>query len=199
MHFKAWRRLANSIGIDFDEKRNEELKGVGRTESLIKILSWGGIEKTKEERIQLAHQKNQWYKIYLDDLGPDNMLPGVLDFIDELIAANVKIGLGSASKNAQPILEKIGIIDRFDNIIDGTKTTKGKPDPQVFVMGAEGLDVEPQHCVVFEDAQAGIQAANRGGFYSVGVGDPETLADADANILNFNNFNFKLLKTLLNI
>jgi beta-phosphoglucomutase len=177
-HFIAWRKLANSLGFDFDKKFNETLKGVSRIDSLKAILKMGGVEKTEAEIQELAVIKNEWYVELLKDLKQEDALPGVRHLLADLKAKGYRIGLGSASKNAVPVLTYLKMMDFFEVIIDGTKTTKGKPDPQVFQMGAEALGVKPEETVVFEDAVSGVQAALNGGFTAVGCGKPEVLGHA---------------------
>lgn len=184
-HFKAWRRLANELGFDFTEHQNEQLKGVSRMESLELILQWGGVTLTDAEKQQWAARKNEWYLEYVNRMTPQEVLPGVRDFLDSLRKAGIGIALGSASKNARLILERIDMLDAFDAIIDGTHTTKSKPDPEVFLLGAQALHQNPADCVVFEDAVAGIEAAHRGGMKAVGVGSPEVLTEADVVITAF--------------
>lgn len=184
-HFIAWRRLANELGFDFTEKENEQLKGVSRMGSLDLILGWGGIELSEEEKIAWANKKNEWYREYLKDMTPDDILEGVMPFLDDLATHKIHVGLGSASKNAMTVIEQIELQDRFEVIIDGTKTTKSKPDPQVFQLGAEAMGVEPEACIVFEDAASGVEAALNGGFYAVGIGQPENLGHAHLVIPNF--------------
>jgi beta-phosphoglucomutase len=178
-HFKAWHRLAKSLGIDFTEADNEELKGVSRKESLEKILEWGNKTVSPEKFEDLMVQKNQWYLELMQNMDQNETLEGVREFLDECAQLKLKIALGSASKNAQAILERTKLTKYFDAIIDGTKTTESKPHPQVFLMGAEALDVKPENAVVFEDSIAGIQAAQKGNFKSVGVGSPAVLKGAD--------------------
>ncbi|MDQ1088894.1 MULTISPECIES: beta-phosphoglucomutase [unclassified Siphonobacter] len=184
-HYKAWRRMANELGFDFTEHQNEQLKGVSRMESLELILGWGGVTLSDEEKNKWATQKNEWYLEYIHQMTPDEILPGVKDFLESLRKADIGIGLGSASKNARLILEQIGMIDSFDVIIDGTHITKSKPDPEVFLLGAKAFNLPPADCVVFEDAVAGIEAAHRGGMKAVGVGSAEVLTEADIVISSF--------------
>ena len=184
-HYKAWRRMANELGFDFTEHQNEQLKGVSRMESLELILGWGGVTLSDEEKNKWATQKNEWYLEYIHQMTPDEILPGVKDFLESLRKADIGIGLGSASKNARLILEQIGMIHSFDVIIDGTHITKSKPDPEVFLLGAKAFNLPPADCVVFEDAVAGIEAAHRGGMKAVGVGSAEVLTEADIVISSF--------------
>ncbi|WP_295714039.1 beta-phosphoglucomutase [Mucilaginibacter sp.] len=177
-HYKAWKRLANSLGFDFTEHQNEQLKGVSRVRSLELILGWGGVTKTAAEQEVLATQKNTWYMEMVNQMKPDEILPGAREFVEICRKAGIKIALGSASKNSMTILNKIGITNLFDAVIDGNKVSKAKPDPEVFLQGAKELSVEPEECVVFEDAIAGVEAAKAGGMKVVGIGQPGVL-DAD--------------------
>ena len=184
-HFNAWRRMANELGFDFTHEENEKLKGVSRMDSLNLILSWGGVEKSESEKVALAKKKNDWYVESISEMDHREILPGVVDFLNELQENGIKIGLGSASKNAPRILDAIGLTDYFETIIDGSKTTKGKPDPQVFQLGAKDLNVEPTETIVFEDAPKGIDAALAGGFYAIGVGEDTHLGHAHYVISDF--------------
>lgn len=192
-HFQAWRRLANELGFDFTEHQNEQLKGISRMESLELILNWGGVSLTEEEKIAWATKKNQWYLDLVMQMTPNEVLPGVPDFLKSLRENGIKIALGSASKNSKLILEKIQMLDYFDAIIDGNNITKGKPDPQVFLMGAKATGVQPTECVVFEDAVAGVQAAKAGGMKAVGVGSADILTEADIVISTFEGFSVEKL------
>jgi len=174
-HYKAWKRLANSLGFDFTEHQNEQLKGVSRVRSLQLILGWGGVTKTEAEQEQLATQKNTWYMEMVNQMKPEEILPGAKEFLTTCRAVGLKTALGSASKNSMTILEKIGITDMFDAVIDGNKVSKAKPDPEVFLAGAQALGVEPEECVVFEDAIAGVEAAIAGDMKVVGIGSPDVL------------------------
>ncbi|MGB1145750.1 MAG: beta-phosphoglucomutase [Schleiferiaceae bacterium] len=174
-HFQAWRRLAQKLGGDFTEEQNEQLKGVSRVDSLNKIIEWTGATVSDEEFQSLMVEKNEWYLELVQGLGPQDALPGALNFLQTAFDQGIKIALGSASKNAPMILEKLGITPLFTAIIDGNNVVNGKPHPEVFLKGAEALGLEPSECVVFEDSIAGVQAAKTGGMSSVGIGDAETL------------------------
>ena len=174
-HFQAWRRLAQKLGGDFTEEQNEQLKGVSRVDSLKKIIEWTGATVSDEEFQTLMVEKNEWYLELVQGLGPQDALPGALNFLQTAYNQGIKIALGSASKNAPMILEKLGITPLFTAIIDGNNVVNGKPHPEVFLKGAEALGLEPSECVVFEDSIAGVQAAKTGGMSSVGIGDAETL------------------------
>ncbi|MGB0182105.1 MAG: beta-phosphoglucomutase [Schleiferiaceae bacterium] len=183
-HFQAWRRLAQKLGGDFTEEQNEQLKGVSRVDSLNKIIEWTGATVSDEEFQSLMVEKNEWYLELVQGLGPQDALPGALNFLQTAFDQGIKIALGSASKNAPMILEKLGITPLFTAIIDGNNVVNGKPHPEVFLKGAEALGLEPSECVVFEDSIAGVQAAKTGGMSSVGIGDAETLqADIHFNAL----------------
>ncbi|ARN78762.1 beta-phosphoglucomutase [Nonlabens spongiae] len=184
-HFVAWQRLAKSIGIDFNHEQNEQLKGVSRVNSLKKILAWGNATLSEEEFNSKMAQKNEEYLALVDTLTTDDILPGVHDFLLELREMGQPIALGSASKNARPILKKLGISDLFDTIVDGTNVTKAKPDPEVFTTAADQLGVAHKYCVVFEDSIAGVQAANAAGMISIGLGEQDVLHEADSVYSSF--------------
>jgi beta-phosphoglucomutase len=185
-HFKAWQRLANELGFDFSEEENEQLKGVSRVESLNLILKWGGKDiRDEEEKALLAEQKNTWYLELIQNMTPKETLKGVEKFLIDLQKRGIKIALGSASKNSRMILERIGLTHYFEVIIDGNSTSKSKPHPEVFLMGAEQLGVSPKNAIVFEDAEKGIEAAVAGGFYAVGIGKALSLDDAHIIIPGF--------------
>ena len=179
-HFEAWKRLAISLGTDFTTEQNEQLKGIGRLDSLRMILKWGDITKSEEEQAQLCLLKNSWYLNLITHMNKSEILPGVQEMLENLKENNVHIALGSASKNAVTILREVGLLDYFEEIIDGTKTTKSKPNPQTFELGAKALELDPSECVVIEDSIKGIEAARLGGFDTIGIGNPDTLA---ANII----------------
>ena len=177
-HFYAWRNLAKKLAIHFDIKDNEQLKGVSRIESLKKILEWGKRSIPDQEFETLMHDKNEEYLSYVDQMTPDDILPDVLPTLQFLKEQNVKMALGSASKNARRILTNVALDDFFDAIVDGLTVSKAKPDPEVFLKGAELLGAKPEDCLVFEDSIAGIEAANRGNMLSIGIGDAKTLNKA---------------------
>jgi beta-phosphoglucomutase len=184
-HFIAWRRLANELGFDFDEKQNEKLKGVSRMGSLELILKWGNFQLTDAEKKKWAAQKNEWYREFILKMTAADILEGALPYLEATKQAGQKVILGSASKNTPTIIEKIGLEHFFDAVIDGNKTTRSKPDPQVFEMGADAVGAVPSDCIVFEDASKGVDAALNGGFWAVGIGKPEVLGHAHLVIPNF--------------
>ncbi|MCP9756919.1 beta-phosphoglucomutase [Lacihabitans sp. CCS-44] len=178
-HYKAWKRLANQLNFDIDEEFNETLKGISRMDSLDAILKHGGVSLSQEEKEKYAKIKNDWYLELVNQMTVNDILPGVEIFLKESRNLGIKIALGSASKNASLILEKTGILGLFDALIDGNHVSKSKPDPEVFLKGAEALEVEYDACVVFEDAYAGVQAAKAAGMVAVGIGSCEVLNNAD--------------------
>lgn len=195
-HYMAWRKLANELGFDFTEEQNELLKGVSRIESLKLILELGGVSKSEEDIQSLALKKNEDYLEFVNQMDKKEILPGVEDFLKKVKDSGLKVVLGSASKNAVHILEKINLIDSFDAIIDGTKTTRSKPDPQVFLMGAEAVSVPKESCVVFEDAPKGVEAAQAAGMKTVGIGKSDVLGKADKVIPGFDGLELEFLQTL---
>ncbi len=178
-HYQAWRRMANSLGFDISEEFNETLKGVSRVDSLNRILALGNLTLPDDRKAELATQKNEWYLDLVNQMTPASILPGIPAFFAQIRQTNLKTALGSVSKNSRLILDRIGMTDAFDAIIDGNKITNSKPDPEVFLKGAAELNVAPADCVVFEDAVAGIEAGRRGGMRTVGIGSPDVLTQAD--------------------
>lgn len=178
-HYLAWRRLAQELGFDFTEEDNERLKGVSRMDSLNILLEIGGVELDDAKKEELAKNKNEWYVELISEMDEKEILPGTTEFLTMLKEAGLKISLGSASKNAKMILKKINLLHMFDCIIDGTDISKAKPDPEVFLLGAKALTVDPSECVVFEDAVSGVEAAISAGMYVIGIGTKETLHRAN--------------------
>lgn len=184
-HFKAWQRLAQTVGISIDEVFNEKLKGVSRAVCIDLILEYGNVHKTQAEKDKLAAQKNVWFLEYIQHISPQNIFPGVLDFLKQLRAQGYKLAIGSASKNAPLLLQKMEIAQYFDAVVDGNSIEKAKPHPEVFLRGAQELGIEPNYCVVFEDALSGVQAAKSAGMYCIGVGNQNHLTLADECIASF--------------
>jgi beta-phosphoglucomutase len=178
-HYLAWKRLAEELGFEFKELDNERLKGVSRMKSLEILLEVGGLSVSDDEKLLLAEKKNNWYVEYISTIDESELLKGAKDYIVKLRNSNIKIALGSASKNAPMILNRLNITSLFDSIVDGNKVSKAKPDPEVFLIAAMELGLKPQECVVFEDAEAGITAAKSAGMRTVGIGNRETLKEAD--------------------
>ena len=191
-HYLAWKRLANELNFEFTELQSELTKGISRMASLEIILEIGGMTSlfSDTEKEAMASQKNTWYLEYVNKMSTDELLPGVKLFLKELQETNIKIILGSASKNARVILDRCHILHLFDAIVDGNMVSKAKPDPEVFILGANMLEELPENCIVFEDAQAGIEAASRAKMRSVGVGGSPTLLKANMQLETFENFHF---------
>lgn len=198
-HFKAWQRLARSLSISFTEDDNHQLRGLSRRKSLLKILALDNRSLPEDKFRELMDRKNQWYQEYIADLDSSEILPGILPFLDELEDENIQMAIGSSSKNAKRILRAVGLTRRFGAIIDGTSVENTKPDPEVFLKGASRLGVPAEQCIVFEDAVHGVQAAQTAGMYSVGVGNPEQLGEADAVISSFKNHSLKDILALLKV
>jgi beta-phosphoglucomutase len=177
-HFLAWKRLADKLGIEFNESDNERLKGVSRMASLGIILELGKRHLSIREKEELASVKNRWYIEYISRMTPEEILPGTLDFINVLKHNKIKIALGSASKNTPMILDRVGMTELFEAVADGNIVHKAKPDPEVFLKAAEMLGTDPAKCLVFEDAAAGVEAALRAGMTCVGIGRKEVLGAA---------------------
>jgi beta-phosphoglucomutase len=195
-HFLAWRRLAKELGIELTEADNEKLKGVSRIDSLKIILSLGGLTLPPEKMEELANRKNTWFVQYVEAMKADEIFPGVNELIGEMKQRSIKIGLASSSKNAKRVVELLCITGMFDACVDGTMITHSKPDPEIFLLAARKLDVAPQHSVVFEDAEAGVEAAIRAGMKCVGVGSPKQLGKADMIVARTADFDPTLLNQL---
>jgi len=194
-HYLAWKETAQSLGFDFSEKDNERLKGVSRMESLDILLEVGKIELSQVEKDNLAEQKNNLYKSYINKITPKEILPGAKEFIENVRLAGILTAIGSASKNAMIILEKLNLVSLFDVIIDGNKVEKPKPHPEVFLNAAKELNISPQNCIVFEDSVAGIEAAKVAGMKCVGIGSPDILKNADICVSGLNKMSLPQLLT----
>ena len=177
-HFLAWQKIASELGIEFTPEHNEHLKGVSRVRSLDIILELGKINASQEDKNKWLLQKNEDYLSYLVNMDQSEVLVGVMPILAFLKDNNQLIALGSASKNARPILEKTGILNYFDAIVDGNDVTNAKPDPEFFLQAAKLLNIKPENAIVFEDSVAGIQAANIANMTSVGIGDENILNEA---------------------
>jgi len=197
-HYLAWKNLANSLGFDFTEKQNEQLKGVSRVKSLEILLELGNVKLSEEKKETFLVEKNKEYLEYVHKMTSNEILPGVNQLLTFLEANNIKFALGSASKNAPLILEKVGLIKRFTAIVDGNDVSKAKPNPEVFLIGAEKLKMNPENCIVFEDAIAGVQAANAAKMISVGIGDEEVLSEANYVFKDMEAITTDFLKNLIN-
>ncbi|QLG45743.1 beta-phosphoglucomutase [Costertonia aggregata] len=195
-HYLAWKKLANELGFEFTHEQNELFKGVSRKKCLEILLDIGGINATQEQFDVWMVEKNEDYLRYIEEMDASEILPDVPKVLQFLKEHNVPVALGSASKNARPILEKVGLLHYFDSIVDGNNVTKAKPDPEVFLLAAEKLNVLPKNCIVFEDAVAGIQAANIANMVSIGIGDENVLSEADFNFNDFTEINLGFIQEL---
>ena len=197
-HFLAWKKIATSLGIDFTLEHNELLKGVSRVRSLDIILELGKVEASQEDKNKWLIQKNEDYLSYLVDMNETEILPGVMTVLKFLKANNQPIALGSASKNAKPILEKTGTLHYFDVIVDGNDVINAKPDPEVFLQAARLLNVTNEDSIVFEDSVAGVQAANIAKMVSIGIGEESTLQEAEYIFKDFTQISPTFLELLIN-
>lgn len=178
-HYLAWSSLAEELGFQFTEEHNERLKGVSRMRSLDILLEIGGLEFSDAEKLVMADRKNRLYVEYISGLDESELLHGVRAYLSGLRMRGVGVALGSASKNAVFILDKLNIAGLFDAVVDGNKVSRAKPDPEVFQTACRELGLQPQDCVVFEDAEAGVAAGKAAGMQVVGIGKREVLKEAD--------------------
>jgi len=197
-HYLAWRKLANELGFEFTEEQNEMFKGVSRKRCLEILLDIGKIEATQDQFDTCMVEKNIDYLAYIEKMDESEILPDVHKILDYLVKQQQPIALGSASKNAQPILEKVELLSYFDTIVDGNDVTKAKPDPEVFLNAASSLQMRAEDCVVFEDSVAGIQAANNAQMISVGIGEASILNEADYVFKDFTEISIEFLTKLIN-
>lgn len=197
-HFLAWQKLAQELGIEFTPEHNEQLKGVSRVRSLELILALGNRDATTAEKEQWLHQKNKDYLMYIENMDASEILPGVVATLEYIKAKGQLIALGSASKNARPILEKVNIMHLFDAIVDGNDVSNAKPDPEVFIRAAQLLGISNENAIVFEDSVAGIQAANIAQMTSIGIGDEKILNEAQFNFEDFTFIEQAFIDSLLN-
>jgi beta-phosphoglucomutase len=187
-HYLAWKRLADSVDAPFDAAFNEQLKGVDRMGSLDLILARAPRTYTLEEKRALADAKNTHYQQLIATMTPDDLLPGALRALEEVRAAGLRIGLASVSRNAFTVLDRLGIRDRFDDVVDAATIVNGKPDPEIFLTAAAHLGVDPKDCLGVEDAAAGVASIKDAGMFAVGVGSPEVLHRADRVIPSMDAF-----------
>jgi kojibiose phosphorylase len=175
-HYRGWQRLADEEGIPFNREANEAMRGLSRRDSLLLMLN--GQSRTEEQLEEMMERKNRYYLEFIQDVSPADLLPGAVELLDELRAAGIKVGIGSASKNAQEVIQRLGISDRVDTISDGFSVTRSKPAPDLFLHAAEQLGLAPEHCVVVEDAASGVEAALAAGMLAVGLGPVERVGAA---------------------
>ncbi len=196
-HYLAWLKIANELGIEFTLEHNELLKGVSRVRSLDIILELGKTNASQEDKNRWLIQKNEDYLSYLVDMDQSEILPGVIPVLKFLKDNNQLIALGSASKNARPILEKTKIIHYFDAIVDGNDVSNAKPDPEVFLIAAKLLKTAPENAIVFEDSVAGVQAANIGKMTSIGIGEETILNEAKFIFKDFSHISMSFIEALI--
>lgn len=195
-HYIAWKRLASEFNINLTPQENELLKGVSRMRSLEIILELGNIHLDQAEMERLADKKNKWFVEYIESIRPEEIFPGVKEFIQSLRQAGIKVALASSSKNAPRVIELLGIAKEFDAMVDGSMITHTKPHPEIFLLAASKLGLSPADCVVFEDAEAGIEAAVAAGMKCVGVGSEEQLGKANKVIARTGDFKVEWLANL---
>ncbi|MAX71466.1 MAG: beta-phosphoglucomutase [Flavobacteriaceae bacterium] len=197
-HFLAWKKLANDLGIDFTEEENEQLKGVSRVKSLEKILAWGNKTLSEKDFNAQMAKKNEDYLSHIAKMDESEILPDVPRVLNYLIENKQPISLGSASKNARTILERVNLKEQFNAIVDGNDVTKAKPDPEVFLIAAKLLNVAPENCIVFEDSVAGVEAANVANMISIGIGSKDVLGHAKYVFSDFTEISEEFIEQLIN-
>ncbi len=186
-HYKAWKRMADDLGIYFDEEINNRLRGVSRMESLEIILERSDKAFSEDEKLALAEKKNKIYVELLGEMSKEDLSAEVKETLDRLRAEKIQLAIGSSSKNAKFILKRLGLDHYFDAVSDGTNISRSKPDPEVFLKAAEFLHKKPEQCLVVEDARAGIMAAKAGGFDSAGLGEAAVCGEATYGLDSFSD------------
>jgi beta-phosphoglucomutase len=197
-HFLAWRNLANELGFEFTEEHNELLKGVSRVRSLEILLEIGKVQLTETQKQPLLLKKNEEYLGYVNKMTPDEILPGINQLLNYLDKNGVKYALGSASKNAPLILEKVGLLNRFSAIVDGNDVSKAKPNPEVFLIAAQKLKMNANNCIVVEDAIAGVDAAIAANMTCIGIGDEKLLSKATYVLSSTEGFTLDFINKIMN-
>jgi beta-phosphoglucomutase len=192
-HYLAWKRLANELGFDLTKEQNEQLKGVSRTKSLEILLKIGGLELGNLEKERLSNKKNEWFNDFIERMLPEEIFPGVRQLIDKLRFKGIKVALASSSKNARAVIRRLQIDNMFDVIVDGNMIRNTKPAPEIFLKTAQLIEVLPEHCLVFEDAEAGVEAALSAGMKCVGVGSFGRLGKATMVIDKTGDFRVEML------
>lgn len=196
-HYLAWKKLANQLGFEFTEEQNELFKGVSRKRCLEILIEIGNVKATQEDFDRWMIEKNLDYLAYIENMDASEILPDVPKILTLLKENAIPIALGSASKNALPILQKVGLAHFFDVIVDGNNVTKAKPNPEVFLMAAQKMNISPSNCIVFEDAVAGIEAANAANMISIGIGEKEVLSQATYIFKDFTEISIDFMKSLI--
>ena len=192
-HFLAWKRLADELGIKFTEEDNERLKGVSRIRSMEILMELGGVTLSQYEKEKLANKKNTWFVDYVERMMPEEIYSGVRVLIEKLKERGIHIALASSSKNARTVLQLLHIQNLFEVVTDGTMITHSKPDPEIFLLAAEKLGIDPKDCLVFEDAEAGVEGALAAGMLCVGIGSQEQLFKAHKVIRHTGDFTMEML------
>ncbi|MCH8538167.1 MAG: beta-phosphoglucomutase [Alkalimonas sp.] len=195
-HFRAWKALADKLGVSFTEQDNEQLKGVDRLNSLRWIAEKGGLVLSADEEDRLMAQKNAHYLQLIQHMNQADLYPGVQPLFAAIKAKGWKIGLASASKNAAFVVDRLGVAADFDFVADANQVKNSKPDPEVFLLAAAGLEVAPGHCIGVEDAVAGIEAICAAGMRPVGIGEPALLAQASLVVPHIASLSIAQLQAL---
>ncbi len=198
-HSQAWHQVADKVGAPWSKELEDGLKGISRMDSLEMILKAGNLSDkyTEDEKVALATEKNTNYLKLVDQMTPDNILPGVKAFLDEIKANDYLLSLASASKNAPKVLEKLQLTDYFPKIVDPKTLSKGKPDPEIYLKGAELINLKPEQCIGVEDAAAGVASINAAGETSIGIGDKQILKDANVHFNNTSEMTLASIKAQL--
>jgi beta-phosphoglucomutase len=189
-HYLGWKKLAEENCWMFDEGLNHSCRGIPRLASLQVILDHNNVEISECDKERLADVKNEYYKSLLCGICEDDLYPGIIDFLKRLKSYGLKLAICSSSRNAQTVLENLSLRDYFDAVVDGNDVETPKPDPEIFLTGAKRVGLKPEECVVFEDAESGVDAAHAAGMSCVGVGNPARLAGADYNLTDYHTFDF---------
>lgn len=190
-HYLAWKKLANEQGWEFDEHVNNGCRGVPRLASLQVILDHNGLDLPSEEQGHLANTKNEYYKELLKQITSADIYPGVVEFIQQLKTDGLKLSICSSSKNAQTVLDALDLTGYFDAVIGGNDIANPKPDPEIFLTGADRLGLTSEECVVFEDAESGVEAAHAAGMLCVGVGESVRRTAAEYKLTRYEDFSHK--------
>lgn len=195
-HFLAWKRLAKEYDYELTEEINEQLKGVSRMKSLEIVMKLANVSLTDQKKQALADRKNEWFTEYAHKMKPEELYPGVKELFSKLRKDKIRIALASSSKNAQTILSILSIQYEFEAVVDGNMIVHSKPDPEIFLLAAKKLSLNPADCIVFEDAEAGVEAALAAGMKCVGVGSQTQLKKANQVVKSIEDFNYPDLQKL---
>jgi beta-phosphoglucomutase len=195
-HYRSWKWVAEQIEYHLTEKQNQKLKGVGRKESLEKIIKWSGNRISEADKQMYLQKKNAMYLEFIDTMTPDEVFPGFKEFNDLVKAEGIKVAIGSSSRNAIRIIDKLDLVLEFHAIVDGGMTENSKPEPDIFLLAAEKLQCDPSECLVIEDSQAGLTAAKKAGMKSILYGDDKGLKGAHLQIDDWSKADLEKFKTL---